>query len=514
MSAIKKSPKDTVVLCLVDENGKLKGVAGAQPDGQPKTAEPTAKNQADFLTVDKNSNALENFFKNFLAQAKNPKHTGFYAFSVNTIERAGRFLENLIKEKPDDKALAPYRIEPQAFLDAKQGKEVVQEPTGRFQPLDLNKVDWQKVDNLGVPPAALDSAFKSMLWGHKSPDLVDIKPTLNGQECPAQARVSLEVKPDGCIEPVIHPKQEKPDFDKPFMGVTFSKEDIDSFKHTGHGGRVFDLEKTPGGEKIPSLVSLDPKTNRFEAVAVADIHVGETLKGAKLSAEQQDGLRSGKAVWVEGMEQRVKNPGDEPKTMNRFVQFNAANKNFDFKFSPEQKQAHEEKKTAKQENPQQEQRQSKGQKVGCVFVPHVWLGVKLSDEQFKSLTEGKATYIKDMERPQKQGEQKVEATDAKGQKFNAYVKPSQEEGKLKFYKWNPDQSQKQGAQVKPAAESKTQHAVNNEGKTNEATKHSPEPLKKGQQQPTEKQAEKKEQKQQQEQRPSPAKPKKGKGLKM
>jgi hypothetical protein len=35
MSAIKKSPKDTVVLCLMDENGKLKGVAGAQPNSKP-----------------------------------------------------------------------------------------------------------------------------------------------------------------------------------------------------------------------------------------------------------------------------------------------------------------------------------------------------------------------------------------------------------------------------------------------------------------------------------------------
>lgn len=82
---------------------------------------------------------------------------------------------------------------------------------------------------------------------------------------------------------------------------------------------------------------------------------------------------------------------------------------------------------------------------------------------------------------------------------------------------NPDQVRaieaKQAAQnaqnLKPAAESKTQVAVNSEGKTNEATKHSTKPLKKGQSQPTEKQVPSKEKKQTQNK--SPAAPKKGTG---
>ncbi len=90
-------------------------------------------------------------------------------------------------------------------------------------------------------------------------------------------------------------------------------------------------------------------------------------------------------------------------------------------------------------------------------------------------------------------------------------------GKVRHSSKHPDQvraieakqAAKSGQNVKPATESQTQTAVNNEGKTNEATKHSTEPLKKGQSQPTKKQ-EKKEQKQRQ----SPAAPKKGTGHKM
>jgi 16S rRNA G966 N2-methylase RsmD len=55
--------------------------------------------------------------------------------------------------------------------------------------------------------------------------------------------------------------------------------------------------------------------------------------------------------------------------------------------------------------------------------------------------------------------------------------------------WNPDRKQEQGEAkvVAVAEENKTQVAVNNEGKTNEATKHVKEPLKKEQIEPTEKQ---------------------------
>lgn len=84
---------------------------------------------------------------------------------------------------------------------------------------------------------------------------------------------------------------------------------------------------------------------------------------------------------------------------------------------------------------------------------------------------------------------------------------------------HPDQVRaieaKQAAQnpqnVKPLPRAKRRSPVNNEGKTNEATKHSTEPLKKGQSQPTAKQTEKKEQKQ--EQKKSPSAPKKSGGIK-
>ena len=56
---------------------------------------------------------------------------------------------------------------------------------------------------------------------------------------------------------------------------------------------------------------------------------------------------------------------------------------------------------------------------------------------------------------------------------------------MKFYKWNPDRAVRRGAKVIPVNESRTQVAVNSEGKSAEAVKDVREPLKQGQQRPTE-----------------------------
>ena len=93
--------------------------------------------------------------------------------------------------------------------------------------------------------------------------------------------------------------------------------------------------------------------------------------------------------------------------------------------------------------------------------------------------------------------------DKKGMEFNAHVQPDAQ-GK------SPDKIQPKD--VIPAAESRTQVAVNSEGKTNEATKQSKEPLKQGQQKPTAKQKEK--QDKAQDKTLKADKPKKSKGMKM
>ncbi len=93
--------------------------------------------------------------------------------------------------------------------------------------------------------------------------------------------------------------------------------------------------------------------------------------------------------------------------------------------------------------------------------------------------------------------------DEKGVEFNGHVQPGAQ-GK------SPDKIQPKD--VIPANESRTQVAVNSEGKTHEATKQCKEPLKQGQQKPTAKQKEKQDKAQDKSLKAD--KPKKSKGMKM
>lgn len=97
------------------------------------------------------------------------------------------------------------------------------------------------------------------------------------------------------------------------------------------------------------------------------------------------------------------------------------------------------------------------------------LGAEVKPEYKAGWEQNKWVYIEGM-------------TDKKGQKFNAYVRPNHEKVKYDFSRKRPEQSQIY--EVKPDAASRTQVAVNSEGKTVEAVKGVKEPLKQGQQQPT------------------------------
>ena len=111
--------------------------------------------------------------------------------------------------------------------------------------------------------------------------------------------------------------------------------------------------------------------------------------------------------------------------------------------------------------------------------------------------------VQALQQGQQPTQQVAGVKDEKGVEFNGHVQPGAQ-GK------SPDKVQ--AKDVTPAAESRTQVAVNTEGKTNEATMQSKEPLKQGQDKPTAKQREKQEKTQDKTLKAD--KPKKSKGMKM
>jgi len=445
----------------------LKAVTGLDQNGKPRTVNPDKSNMADFLSIDKNGNALENFFKKFLEQAKDPAHTGFFLMTHDVL---GKIIE---MQPIKAKTLEPYRIDPQQFLDQRQDQKQgqVQEPGNNysaqkndFQPIDENKINWQQAANMGINRQALEEAgqLKAMLYGHKSPALNHLTFTLEGITFDTQARLSLKEMPDGKYNIQPHSYLKAPDLDKPFLGAMLSDKDKENLVTSGNAGRVIELEPTPG-QKIPAFVSLDKITNRLEAVPVDKLNIPQSLKGVAFTPQQVKDLKEGKIVLVEGMTTKKSQETDNPKKFDAYIQFNAAKGSFDFSYGGL------ERKTNQQDNQQQ---QGHANELNNVRIPQKLLGVELTPKQQEDLRADKTIYVKGM------------VKDGQEQPFNAYVKINHEAGKLDFYKFNPEKAKKQGAETTPSSESQAQVAVNSEGKTNEATKKVNEPLKQGQNQPT------------------------------
>ena len=472
----KLNPKDKVLLMRDEgEGNKLKVVRGINKKGKIDAIDPMKAKQNDFLFIDKHADPIENFFKNFINQAKDPSHTGFFAVTID-------MLDKIMQIKEED--LEKYRINPNDYLNKQQeqssGKdekvvnekkdekmETTNEQKSEFKQFDTSRIPESEYQKYGIKPENLEGELKAMSCGYKSPHLVDINPNIEGVNYPMKARLSLEEQPDGSLKFVPHPLQQQVDLDKPFQGIMLPNDVKESLLATGNGGRIVELEPYGTGEKVPSLISIDKLTNRLEAVPLDKFTVSQNLKGVELSPEQQQALKEGKKVLVEGMTSKKTIGSDNPKKFDAYVQFNAAKGGFEFSYDGLERNKYMQ--SNKQERNQSQEQQNK------VRIPNKLLGVDLNEKQQNSLREGKSVYVQGM------------VKDDKGEPFNAYVKVNNEKGKLDFYKWNPDKARKQGAEVKPAVESKTQVAVNNHGKTNEATKHSKEPLKQGQQKPTENQ---------------------------
>ena len=80
--AKKKSEKD-VLIVRDEKTGEISVVAGLDADGSPKRTPAKAENAQSFLQFDRHGDVLDNFFKNFYRQCKEPSRFGFYRVAAS-----------------------------------------------------------------------------------------------------------------------------------------------------------------------------------------------------------------------------------------------------------------------------------------------------------------------------------------------------------------------------------------------------------------------------------------------
>jgi len=478
MELKKKETEKDVLIVRDEKTGEIGVVAGLKSDGTPNVTNAKPENGQAFLKFDRNGDVLDNFFSNFFRQCKEPKRFGFYHVAADGVENVLQVLKDLLKNPEANKELlAPHRVDTEKYEKQAKQEQTPQEQTEgkgqqqeaqqgdkqkkEYQPIDESRINWSELEEKwGVNRQSLEESgdLKKMLNYGKS-SLVTVAPKFGDERFETEARLSFKSMPDGSVRLIPHLIRKEPQLEKGFEGYTFSAEDKNNLKNTGNMGRIAQLTNSSTGETTPAYISIDRLTNNIVAIPVNKIRIPEKIGDTILTEQDKKELRAGHSV--PNKEITLTNG----KTFTTTLQVNVEQRGVEF--VPHNSQIKQDNQQAKQEVQQQKTYNFQWLDAsGNLRAPKTFGGVTLTPEQQSDFTAGKAILVNDMVR------------DKQGKPYTAYIKFNQEEGKPKYYRSDPDVSKVQ--QVTPASGSRTQVAVNSEGKTNEATKHIAEPLQQGQ----------------------------------
>ena len=524
--AKKKDEKDVLVV-RDEKTGEISVVAGLNADGTPKRTPAKAENAQSFLQFDRHGDVLDNFFKNFFRQCKEPSRFGFYRVAADRADKLLEVIKDLLKDPEGNKEmLAPHKVDTSGYekkVQEEQSAEKQEQPEQKqddepkkqeemeqkneqnqespqqtqgnrgYQPIDESKINWQKLEEKwGVKRDDLEkSGDLNRMLNYGKSDLVRVSPNFGGEAFELDARLSFKKDGEGNVSLVPHFIRKEQKLDD-YKEHKFSDDDRKNLRETGNLGRVVDIVDRETGEIIPSYISIDRKTNEITDIPANKVRIPERIGKTEITKQEQDMLRAGLPVRDKLIE---RNDGRKFVTT---LQVNVEQRGVEFVpgtgRSPRAVQTQENKEkqaqgTENTANTNKEQRRNTWTNAdGSIRPISKWSGVSFTDQQKADYVAGKAVKLENV-------------TDKQGFHATMYIKFNPEKGRPYRYETNPDI----GQQVAPSNESRTQVAVNNEGKTNEATKNLKEPLQKGQTTPKDAR--------QQQQQDKPQK-KTGKGMKM
>ena len=525
MEQKKKNEKDVLVV-RDEKTGEISVVAGLDSKGYPKTAPAKAEHSQDFLRFDRHGDMVDNFFRNFYRQCKEPTRFGFYRVAADMADAVLPVIKDLLKDPAANaEMLAAHKVDTSEYrkqaetMEQAQPKgtdtekannentneennvqqkteemeelkqeqsvqpsqedgtptEQVQEPAQEQQQQKPEKqnliaddqVDWEELRKCGIDKEKLSEKDLKALMNYGKTGLVTVKPTFGYESYELQARLSFKKAEDGTLKLTPHFIRNEPRLDIPHRGYTFTDEDKKALKRTGNLGKLINFANEKTGEIKPHYISIDRLTNEVVDVLAEKVRIPNKIGQTPLSKAEQDILRAGLALPKEVM---LKNG----RKFEAMLQVNADKRDVEFvPGQPRQQQAQRQGKSQdnpdaqgqKQENNGEGQRRNRSwtNEDGSIRPISKWKDDTFTDQQKADYVAGKTVVL-------------ANAKDDQGQPCTKYLKFSFEKGRPLTYSQNPDLAQT----VAPSNESRTQLAVNNEGKTNEATKHVKEPLQQGQ----------------------------------
>ena len=548
----KKSDEQDVLVVRDEKTGEISVVAGLSRDGTPKRAPAKAENTPDFLRFDRNSDLMDSFFRNFYRQCKEPSRFGFYRIAADQVENLLGVMKELLKDPEANKEiLSAHKVDTSNYeKEAKQlegqaketassddasktqantEKENVSSEQTNEKENDMeqkpeqtateqqaqtapgvkqnlisgNDVNLQELGaKYGIDFNSMNEKDMKALLNYGKTGLVIVKPTFGGEQIEIQARLSFRKDDNDQLQLVPHFVCNEPKLDVAYKGYTFTPEDKKNLLQNGNLGKVVDFPDKNTGELRPHFISIDRLTNEIVDIPTNKVRIPDTIGKTPITKDD-------KRVLYSGIPLRKEIELANGRKFTPLLQVNVEQRGVEFvpgstRQAQGQKQNGDKKQTADKQE-QKAEGDAGGQKKqqdpnhwlnedGTIRRLNTYFKKELTEQQKDDYVAGKTIEIKEV--PNKNG----------SGTYTAYVKFDFDKMQPRSYRNNPDL--KQAKEQIPTNENKVQVAVNEQGKTHEATKHTKEPLSPGQSAP-------KNEKQQKEQNAEEQKPKrKARSVKM
>ena len=548
----KKSDEQDVLVVRDEKTGEISVVAGLSRDGTPKRAPAKSENTSDFLRFDRNSDLMDSFFRNFFRQCKEPSRFGFYRIAADQVVNLLGVMKELLKDPEANKEiLSAHKVvtsnyEKEAKQSEGQAKETASsddasktqantekenvsseqtnekkndmeqkpEQTATEQQaqtapgvkqnlINGNDVNLQELGaKYGIDFNSMNEKDMKALFNYGKTGLVIVKPTFGGEQIEIQARLSFRKDDNDQLQLVPHFVRNEPKLDVAYKGYTFTPEDKKNLLQNGNLGKVVDFPDKNTGELRPHFISIDRLTNEIVDIPTNKVRIPDTIGKTPITKDD-------KRVLYSGIPLRKEIELANGRKFTPLLQVNVEQRGVEFvpgstRQAQGQKQNGDKKQTADKQE-QKTEGDAGGQKKqqdpnhwlnedGTIRRLNTYFKKELTEQQKDDYVAGKTIEIKEV--PNKNG----------SGTYTAYVKFDFDKMQPRSYRNNPDL--KQAKEQIPTNENKVQVAVNEQGKTHEATKHTKDPLSPGQSAP-------KNEKQQKEQNAEGQKPKrKARSVKM
>ena len=548
----KKSDEQDVLVVRDEKTGEISVVAGLSSDGTPKRAPAKAENTPDFLRFDRNSDLMDSFFRNFYRQCKEPSRFGFYRIAADQVENLLGVMKELLKDPEANKEiLSAHKVDTSNYeKEAKQSEGQAKEtassddasktqankekenvsseqtnekendmeqkpeqtataqqaqtaPGVKQNLISGNDVNLQELGaKYGIDFNSMNEKDMKALLNYGKTGLVIVKPTFGGEQIEIQARLSFRKDDNDQLQLVPHFVRNEPKLDVAYKGYTFTPEDKKNLLQNGNLGKVVDFPDKNTGELRPHFISIDRLTNEIVDIPTNKVRIPDTIGKTPITKDD-------KRVLYSGIPLRKEIELANGRKFTPLLQVNVEQRGVEFvpgstRQAQGQKQNGDKKQTADKQE-QKAEGDTGGQKKqqdpnhwlnedGTIRRLNTYFKKELTEQQKDDYVAGKTIEIKEV--PNKNG----------SGTYTAYVKFDFDKMQPRSYRNNPDL--KQAKEQIPTNENKVQVAVNEQGKTHEATKHTKDPLSPGQSAP-------KNEKQQKEQNAEEQKPKrKARSVKM